>query len=51
VVGWAVWAYYNRKDHFRALQVRGMQKDFTWDRAAAQYEGVYQRAITTRLGR
>jgi starch synthase len=48
VVGWAIWAYYNRKDHFRGLQQRGMQRDFSWDLAAERYESVYHRAVSDR---
>jgi glycogen synthase len=27
------------------MQKRGMQRDFTWNHSAAQYEGVYEHAL------
>ena len=33
-VGWAVWAYYNKKDHIKKMQQTGMKKTFGWDEAA-----------------
>lgn len=44
-VGWAVWAYYNRPDDIKAMQIRGMDKKFGWDIAAKKYVEVYQEAI------
>ncbi len=40
-VGWAVWAYYNRPDHIAAMRKRAMKKDFSWARAAKEYESLY----------
>jgi starch synthase len=48
VVGWAVWAYYQRQEQFRGLMRQGMQKDFSWDLAAARYEAVYHQAVVDR---
>ena len=30
-VGWAVWAYYNRRPQIEAMRLRGMKKDFSWE--------------------
>jgi starch synthase len=35
---------------WRALQVAGMQQDFSWDRSAQEYVKIYERAIVKRLG-
>jgi len=35
---------------WRALQLRGMEQRFDWDRAARAYEGVYERARERREG-
>lgn len=49
-IGWALSTYYDRPAHFRSLQRRGMQKDFSWDRAAAEYEDLYLEAYRRRRG-
>lgn len=41
-VGWAVWAYYNRRDHVEAMRKRGMAKDFSWEKSANKYLALYQ---------
>jgi starch synthase len=48
--GWAVYAYYNRKEHIRKMQERGMKKDFTWKRSAEAYIGVYTEALARGCG-
>jgi starch synthase len=45
---WALETYRERKDHFRAMQVRCMQKRMGWDLAADQYGEVYRWAIERR---
>lgn len=49
-IGWAVWAWYERKDQFRALQRRGMAERFTWEHAARRYEDLYGEAVARRKG-
>ena len=49
-VGWAVWAYYNKKDHIKKMQVRGMQKNFSWDTSAQNYVGIYSDALWRGCG-
>ena len=44
-VGWAVWAYYNKKDHIKKMQQPGMKKTFGWDEAAKKYIEIYNEAI------
>lgn len=48
VTGWAVWAWYNRREHFRAMQRRAMEQRFSWDGSAARYDEVYNAAIRRR---
>jgi starch synthase len=43
-VGWAVWAWYNRREHIKAMCARAMEKRFSWDHAAAEYAALYTRA-------
>ncbi len=40
-VGWAVWAYYNRRDQVDQMRRRGMVQDFSWTRSAARYAALY----------
>jgi starch synthase len=41
-VGWAVWAYYNHRPHIEAMRLRGMEKDFSWERSAKSYIEMYE---------
>ena len=43
--GWAVWAWYNRKEHIDAMRIRGMNKIFSWDKAAVEYLALYEDAL------
>ena len=49
-IGWALSTYHDRPEHFRHLQSRGMDRDFSWARAAQAYEGVYLEAYQRRRG-
>lgn len=44
-VGWAVYAYYNKKDHIKKMQQRGMKSSFSWESSAKQYLEVYDEAL------
>jgi starch synthase len=44
-VGWAVWAWYNRREHVKAMRLRAMERRFSWDHAAAEYGKLYARAV------
>lgn len=35
---------------WRSLQIRGMSRDFSWDRAAGLYHEMYERALSLRQG-
>jgi starch synthase len=43
-VGWAVWAYYNRRSQIEAMRLRGMRKDFSWEISAKKYLDLYEGA-------
>jgi starch synthase len=49
-VGWAVYAYYHKKEHIKKMQVRGMQKDFSWDKSAYGYLSIYSEALMRGCG-
>ena len=44
-VGWAVWAYYNRRSEIEAMRLRGMKQDFSWDNSAKQYLELYKEIL------
>ncbi|MBQ9630379.1 MAG: glycosyltransferase, partial [Treponema sp.] len=44
-VGWAVYAYYNKKQHIKKMMIRGMKQDFSWQKSAKEYEAVYDEAL------
>ncbi len=44
-VGWAVYAWYNQREHIKAMQRRAMAQDFSWESSAAGYLAVYERAL------
>jgi len=42
--GWAVWAWYNRKEHIEKMRLRGMAQDFSWNKSALEYTELYRKA-------
>lgn len=48
--GWAVFAYYNKKEHIKKMQERGMKKDFSWKKSANEYIKVYKEALLRGCG-
>ncbi len=44
-VGWAVYAWYNKREHIDAMRKRGMSRDFGWNVSAKAYEEVYRDAL------
>jgi len=44
-IGWAVSTWWDRPQHIAMMQKRGMQRDFTWNHSAEQYERVYDDAL------
>ncbi len=51
VVGWAVWAWYNRREHILGMRTRAMQRRFSWEKAAGEYLAAYRKAIDRRRSR
>lgn len=49
-IGWACATYYDRPNEYRAMQIRSMQKDFSWKHSAQQYLNVYKWALE-KVGR
>jgi starch synthase len=41
-VGWAMWAWYNRREQIDAMRVRGMTRDFSWTLSAKKYLEMYE---------
>lgn len=44
-VGWAAFAWFNKQEHIKMMQKRGMEKQFGWNTSAIQYEEVYKNAL------
>ena len=44
-VGWAVWAWYNRQAHIKAMRLRAMERRFSWEHSAAEYSKLYEQAL------
>jgi starch synthase len=49
-VGWALSTYHDRPKHYQQLRQNGMQRDFSWKRAAEAYEALYLEAYRRRRG-
>ena len=43
-VGWAIWAWYNRRDVLEEMRKRGMSLDFSWESSAQKYVELYESA-------
>jgi starch synthase len=50
-VGWALWAWYNRRDQIREMQRRAMAVRFPWEQSARRYAELYRSAVDRRLDR
>ncbi|MDR1430316.1 MAG: glycogen synthase [Spirochaetaceae bacterium] len=48
--GWAVWAYYNKREQIEAMRLRGMKKKFSWEGPAKKYEELYRAALAGVAG-
>jgi starch synthase len=44
-VGWAVWAYYNKRSQIETMRLRGMKQNFSWEISAHQYIAMYEKAL------
>jgi starch synthase len=51
VVGWAVWAWYNKPEHISAMRERAMRQRFSWTDSSRKYLELYQQAIEKRRQR
>jgi starch synthase len=49
-VRWAVHIYHDRPETFLRIIRNGMKADWSWDRAAAEYEKIYNRLVAERDG-
>src|SRR4051812_43665967 len=49
-IGWATSTWYDRPEHIDAMRKRAMAQDFSWDRAAREYEVLYLDAYARRRG-
>jgi starch synthase len=47
-VGWAVWAWYNRRKEIEKMRQRGMTQDFSWEHSAKLYVEMYEKTRKTR---
>ncbi|MDR3343724.1 MAG: glycogen synthase [Treponema sp.] len=46
-VGWAVWAYYNRRPQIEAMRLTGMKHDFSWEKSAKKYLALYEKGLAS----
>jgi starch synthase len=49
-VGWALSTWSDRPRHIETMRRRAMEQDFSWDRAAKEYDRVYRLAYQRRRG-
>jgi starch synthase len=49
-VGWSLSTYHDRPDHIDQMRRRAMKQDFSWERAAGEYEQLYLEAYQRRRG-
>ena len=47
-IGWAVSTYFDRRNHIRQMQHRGMKQHFSWGLSAKQYVKTYLQAISVK---
>ena len=47
-VGWAVSTYFDRPQHIQRMVQAAMAQDYSWEKSAAEYVAMYERAITYR---
>ncbi len=49
-IGWAMSTYFDRPDHIERMRRTAMAQDFSWSRAAGEYEQLYLDAYARRRG-
>ena len=47
-IGWAVWAWYNRREHIEIMKMKAMTREFSWEKSASEYTALYGRASALR---
>ena len=47
-VGWSLSTYHDRPDHILQMRRRAMDQDFSWERAAGDYQRLYLEAYERR---
>lgn len=50
-IGWAVWAWYNRKQHIEMMRMKAMMREFSWEKSASEYTALYSRSMAMRKSR
>jgi starch synthase len=50
-IGWATWAWYNKRDHLETMRAKAMTRQFSWERSASEYTALYGRARALRRSR
>lgn len=50
-IGWAVWAWYNRREHIEMMRMKAMTREFSWEKSASEYTALYGRALAMRRSR
>jgi starch synthase len=44
-VGWACWAWFNRRPQIKAMRKAGMAMDFSWEKSAKKYAALYEECL------
>jgi starch synthase len=44
-VGWAVWAWYNRRSQVESLGLRAMAQDFSWAEPIREYQTLFENLL------
>ena len=47
-VGWAVSTYFDRRPHIEQMIHTAMAQDYSWEKSAAEYELLYERALANK---
>ena len=47
-VGWAVSTYFDRPQHMQRMVQAAMAEDYSWEKSAAKYVAMYERAMEVR---
>jgi starch synthase len=47
-IGWACSTYYDRPEHIKKMRLAAMGKNFSWEKAAGEYERLYAAIVPSR---